>query len=46
MVERDINILYKQEDDDIRIEYGEIINDSIITNGDDAIYDVWNVYNI
>ena len=27
------------------IEYVEIINKSVVTKGDDAIDDVWNVYN-
>ena len=38
-------MILKQEYDDVRIEYGEIINTSEISNGDDAIDDVWNVYN-
>ena len=41
-----MNIISKQEDDDIRIEYGKIINDSIISNGDYAINYVWGIYNI
>ena len=45
VVERSINILSKQEYDDVWIEYVEIINSSVIPNDDDAIGDVWNLYN-
>ena len=45
VVERSINILSKQEYDDVWIECGEIMNASIITKGDDAIDYSWNVYN-
>ena len=46
MVERSIIILSKQEYNYVYIEYGEIISASEIVNEYDAIYDVWNVYNI
>ena len=46
MVGRNINILSKQEYDDIQIEYGKIIYASIIPKGDDAIYHAFNVFNI
>ena len=29
----------------VRTEYGEIINASEISNGDETIDDVWNLYN-
>ena len=45
MVGRNITILLKIEYDHVRTEYGEIINASEISNGDDAIDDVWNEYN-
>ena len=40
-----ITVLSKIEYDHVRIEYGDIINAYKISNGDDAIDDVWNVYN-
>ena len=43
MVERNITILSNQKYGDFWIEQGEIINASVISNGDDAIDDVWNV---
>ena len=46
VVERSIIILSKQEYNYVYIEYGEIISASEIVNEYDAIYDVWNVYNI
>ena len=33
------------KNNNVRIEYGEIINASEISNGDDAMDDVWNEYN-
>ena len=46
MVERNITILSNQKYGDVCIEHREIIHASVISNGDDAINDVWNVYNI
>ena len=46
MVKQNITVLLKQECDDFCIEYGWILIDSVITNSDDAIDDVWNVFNI
>ena len=46
MVERNITVLSKQEYDYVRIKYEEIINASVITNSDDAIDYVWNLYYI
>ena len=45
VVERNINTLSQKEQDNVRIEYGEIINESVITKGDDVRYDVCYVYN-
>ena len=45
MVGRNITILSKIEYNHVRIEYGEIINASEISNCDDAIDEVWNEYN-
>ena len=39
-------ITFKKKCNDIRIKYGEIVNASENSNGEDAIDDVWNVYNI
>ena len=44
MFGRNIKVLSSIEYGNIHIEYGEIINASEISNGDYAIYDVWNVY--
>ena len=46
MVERNITFIQKKEYDDVRNRYVQNINASIILDGDDAIDDVWNVYNI
>ena len=46
MVDIIITVHSKQEYDDVRIEYIKNINASEITNSDDKIDDVWNVYNI
>ena len=40
-----ITVLLKIEYDQIRIEYGEVLNACEISNGDDATSDVWNEYN-
>ena len=45
MVGRNINVPSQIEYKNFWIEYGEFINASEISNGDDAIDDVWNVYN-
>ena len=45
VVRINITILSKQEYYDVQIEYEEIINASVITKRDDAIDDVWNIYN-
>ena len=42
MVGRNINTLSKIYYDHVRNEYGDIINASKISNGDDEIDDVWN----
>ena len=42
---RNITVLSKLENDHVRTIYGEMINYSEISNGDDAINDAWNVYN-
>ena len=39
---RNINILSKQEYDYVRIKYGEIINGSLLTKGDNSIDHVGN----
>ena len=44
VVGENITILKKKEYDHVRIEYGEIINTYQISNSDDAIDDVLNVY--
>ena len=47
MIEISIAITSQNEYDDVRIEYGQIINESVITKGDDDIrYEVYNVYKI
>ena len=46
MVERNVPIFSKQENDDFRIEYIEIMNGYIVSNNDDPIDDVWDVFNI
>ena len=45
VVGSNITVLYLKKYDHVRNEYGEIINASEISNGDDAIADVWNEYN-
>ena len=40
VVRRNITILSKLEYDNIRIEYGEIINKPVIPKGYDAVYDI------
>ena len=40
-----IAIISKQEYYNVRIEYGESINESVTPKGDDAVDDVCNVYN-
>ena len=45
MIERNITVLSKKQYDDVHIEYGEIINTSVIPKVDGAIYAVWDVYN-
>ena len=45
VVGRNITVLLKTEYDHVWTEYGEIINASEISNGDDSIDDVWNKYN-
>ena len=45
MFDRNITVLSEKEYDHIRTEYREIINASEISNGDDTIDDVWNLYN-
>ena len=44
MVVRNITFLSEKEYDHVWTEYGEIINASDISNGDDVIADVWNEY--
>ena len=46
MVEKNVTIFSKQENDDFRIEYIEIMNGYIVSNNYDAIDDVWDVFNI
>ena len=44
MIERSIAITSQNEYDDVRIEYGKIINESVIPKVNDDIWDeVWNV---
>ena len=45
VVGRNITVLSEKWYDHVRTEYEEIINASEISNGDDAISDVWNEYN-
>ena len=45
VVVRNIKVLSKQEYDHVQSEYVKIINASEISNGDDAIADVWNKHN-
>ena len=45
MVQRNMTFIYHKEYDIIRIEYGNIVNESIIMNGTDAtVNEVCNVY--
>ena len=44
MVGRNITVISKQSYDHVRIEYGEIVNASVIPNSDGSIDDFWNVY--
>ena len=45
VVERNITVLSKQEYYHVQAECGEIVNASYISNGDDAIADVWVEHN-
>ena len=45
MVRRNINALSEEEYNHVWAEYGKFINASKISNGDDAIADVWNEHN-
>ena len=39
---RKIKVISEKEYDCVRAEYGRNINDSVFSNGDDEIADVWN----
>ena len=47
MVKGDTAIIYQKEYDDFKMKYGEIVKESVVTQGYDAILDeVWNVCTI
>ena len=46
MCGRKVRNLSQKDYDNVRIEYEEIVNTSVIPMGDDVIDDVWNTYNI
>ena len=45
VVGRNIIVLSEQEYYHVQVEYRKIINASEISNGDDAIADIWNEHN-
>ena len=47
MIVRKTAIFSQNEHDNVRIEYGKIVKESVITKGNDVILnEVWNAHNI